>query len=255
MIDFGPFRSFRWPGSLYFASVFSPFCFILMINFGPFDSFLFILMIHFGPFGSFQWPSSLYFTSFRWFWMILTHSAQWFWSIWLILMINFASFESFHDSFWSIWIISVIRFSLFCFSLVHSDDYLVHLIRFDSLWWFVLVHVDHFSDQVLSILLNFADFGWFWHILPIDFDSFQFLLMIHFGLFASVFVNFESFWAILIHFHSFLLIHFGPFASFWTTGLSLFLIIPFILGDFDPFSFISMFPFGPCHSFSFILCN
>ena len=53
--------------------------------------------------------------------------------------------------------------------------------------------MDHFSDQVLSILLNFADFGRFWCILPIDFDSFKFLLMIHFGLFASVFVNFESF--------------------------------------------------------------
>ena len=48
------------------------------------------------------------------------------------------------------------------------------------------------------------------------------------------------------------MIHFGPFASFWTTGLSLFLIIPFILGDFDPFSFILMFPFGPFHSFAFI---
>ena len=34
------------------------------------------------------------------------------------------------------------------------------------------------------------------------------------------------------------MIHFGPFASFWTTSLSLFLIIPFILDDFDPFSFI-----------------
>ena len=44
------------------------------------------------------------------------------------------------------------------------------------------------------------------------------------------------------------MIHFGPFASFWTTGLSLFLIIPFILGYFDPFSFILMFPFGPFHS-------
>ena len=31
------------------------------------------------------------------------------------------------------------------------------------------------------------------------------------------------------------MIHFGSIASFWTTGLSLFLIIPFILGDFDPF--------------------
>ena len=53
--------------------------------------------------------------------------------------------------------------------------------------------MDHFSDQVLSILLNFADFGQFWHILPIDFDSFQFLLMIYFGPFASIFVNFELF--------------------------------------------------------------
>ena len=31
----------------------------------------------------------------------------------------------------------------------------------------------------------------FWHILPIDFGSFQFLLMIHFGPFAPIFVNFE----------------------------------------------------------------
>ena len=59
--------------------------------------------------------------------------------------------------------------------------------------FFYLVHLDHFSDQVLSILLNFADFGRFWHILPIDFGSFQFLLMIHFGPFASIFVNFELF--------------------------------------------------------------
>ena len=49
------------------------------------------------------------------------------------------------------------------------------------------------------------------------------------------------------------MIHFGPFASFWTTGLSLFLTIPFILSDFDPFAFILMLPFGPFHSFSFNL--
>ena len=78
---------------------------------------------------------------------------------------------------------------------------LVHLIHFDWFWWFVLVHLDHFSDQVLSILLHFADFGWFWHILPIDFGSFQFLLMIHFGPFASIFVNFELFWVIFINFY------------------------------------------------------
>ena len=114
-------------------------------------------MIHFGPFGSFRWPGSLYFAS-----------------VWYILMII-----------------------------------LVHLIGFDSFWWFILIHLDHFSDQVLSILLNFADFGWFWHILSIDFGSFQFLLMIHFGPFASIFVNFELFWVILIHFHSF-------YNSFWS---------------------------------------
>ena len=45
------------------------------------------------------------------------------------------------------------------------------------------------------------------------------------------------------------MIHFGSIASFWTTGLSLFLIIPFILGDFDPFSFILMIHFGPFGSF------
>ena len=58
MIHFGPFGSFRWSGSLYFASVW----YILTIDFSPFDSFWFILMIHFGPCGSFQWLSSLYFT-------------------------------------------------------------------------------------------------------------------------------------------------------------------------------------------------
>ena len=128
-------------------------------------------MIHFGPFGSFRWSGSLYFAS-----------------VWYMRMII-----------------------------------LVHLIRFDSFWWFILVHLDHFSDQVLSILLNFADFGWFWHILPIDFGSFQFLLMIHFGPFASIFVNFQLFWVILIHFHSFLwfilvhLLHFGQltYPYFW----------------------------------------
>ena len=88
------------------------------------------------------------------------------------------------------------------------------------------------------------------------FASFQFLLMIHFSPFASIFVNFLL--IILSDFDPFSLIfmiHFGPFASFWTIGFSLFLIIPFILGDFDPFSFILMFHFGPFHSFSFNLCN
>ena len=60
-------------------------------------------------------------------------------------------------------------------------------------------------------------------ILPIDFGSFQFFLMIHFGPFGSIFVNFELFWVILIHFHSFLwfilihLLHFGQltYLYFW----------------------------------------
>ena len=61
-------------------------------------------------------------TSFRWLWMILAHSTHSFWSICLILMINFASFESFS--------------------------------------WFILVHLDHFGDQLLSILLQFGTFWW-----------------------------------------------------------------------------------------------
>ena len=212
-------------------------------------------MIDFGPFESFQWPGSLYFTSFCWFWQILAHSGHWFWSIWLILMINFASFESFSwfilvhldhfgnqvlsillqvgtfwwlcysiwfvsihfdDSFWSIWIISVTKFSLF---------YLISLI------------LDDFGTFCLSILVHFSSFWWF--------------ILVHLLLLLLTLKYFEWFWSIFIHF----MIHFGPFASLWTTGLSLFLTIPFILSDFDPFSFILMLPFGPFHSFSFNLCN
>ena len=47
------------------------------------------------------------------------------------------------------------------------------------------------------------------------------------------------------------LINFGSFC--WDNWLISILIIPFILGDFNPFSFILMFPFGPFHSFSFNL--
>ena len=112
LLQFGTFWQSILVHLIHFDDYFWPIWFI----------FFFISMIHFGPFGTFQWPSSLYFTSFCWFLDDFSTLHPFIFSICLILMINFASFESFS--------------------------------------WFILVHLDHFGDQVLSIFLHFGTVWW-----------------------------------------------------------------------------------------------
>ena len=182
MIHFGPFGSFRWSGSLYFASGWY-ILLIILLHLIRFDLFWWFILVHLDHFGD----------------QVLSILPQ-FGTFWQSILVHLIHFYSFWCFIWSIWIISLTKFSLFYFislilddfstfcplilvHLTHFDDYfcfiwvifmihfgpfgsfrwsgslyfasgwyiltiiLLHLIRFDSFWWFILVHLDRFSDQ------------------------------------------------------------------------------------------------------------
>ena len=125
MIHFASFDSIQWLGTCYLKP-FRAFCVTGFFLFWLIFELFYPILANFELF----WVILTYFHPFLWF--ILLHFGSICVTGFFLFWLNFVNWTlvgifcsiliHFNDWFWSIWIISVTRFSLFCFSLVHSDN-------------------------------------------------------------------------------------------------------------------------------------